>query len=388
MSVYIATGLSTTPDARTGALEAASAAARGLNGRSCDLAVLFASGAHLAAPDATLAAVHEMLNPMTLVGCGAGGVISDAREVEDGTAVSVWAASLGDGEVLPFHATVEEIEEGSGALSGLPDLDGAAGAILLADPFSFPTDAVLRFLSEASPLLPLLGGMASARTADNTPALFLGEEVVDGGAVGVRLDGIEILPCVSQGAAPIGPELTITAADGHIIGELAGKPALSKLREAIEGLSDDDRALVDGGLLMGIVVDANKPDYVQGDFLVSGLVGADPETGEVAVGTEVRAGQVVRLHARDASSADRDLHQALSVRMEALGGRLPAGALVFACNGRGSSMFGVPGHDAKAVASELGGVPAAGFFAAGEIGPVGGEYFMHSFTATVAVFAR
>ena len=99
-----------------------------------------------------------MLNPMTLVGCGAGGVISDAREVEDGTAVSVWAASLGDGEVLPFHATVEEIEEGSGALSGLPELDGAAGAILLADPFSFPTDAVLRFLSEASPLLPLLGG--------------------------------------------------------------------------------------------------------------------------------------------------------------------------------------------------------------------------------------
>ena len=165
MSVHIATGLSTTPDARAGALEAASAAARALNGRPCDLAVLFASGAHLAAPEVTLAAVHEMLGPMTLVGCGAGGVISDAREVEDGTAVSVWAASLGDGEVLPFHATVEEIEEGSGALSGLPDLDGAAGAILLADPFSFPTDAVLRFLSEATPLLPLLGGMASARTA-------------------------------------------------------------------------------------------------------------------------------------------------------------------------------------------------------------------------------
>jgi small ligand-binding sensory domain FIST len=389
VSVHIATGLSTTPDARAGALEAASAAARGLNGRPCDLAVLFASGAHMAAPEATLAAVHEMLGPMTLVGCGAGGVISDAREVEDGTAVSVWAASLGEeGEVLPFHATVEEIEEGSGALSGLPDLDGAAGAILLADPFSFPTDAVLRFLSDASPLLPLLGGMSSARTLNDGAALFLGEEVVDGGAVGVRLDGIEILPCVSQGASPIGPELTITAADGHIIGELAGKPALSKLREAIEGLSDDDRELVDGGLLMGIVVDSNKPDYVQGDFLVRGLVGADPETGEVAVGTEVRPGQVVRLHARDASSADRDLHQALSVRMEALGGRQPAGALVFACNGRGSGMFGVPGHDAEAVASELRGAPAAGFFAAGEIGPVGGEYFMHSFTATVAVFAQ
>ncbi|MGZ8633528.1 MAG: FIST signal transduction protein [Solirubrobacteraceae bacterium] len=388
MSVHIATGLSTTPAARAGALEAASAAAHGLNGHHCDLVVMFASGAHLAAPESTLEAVHEMLAPEHLIGCGAGGVIGGAREVEGGTAVVVWAASLGDGEASPFHATVEEIEEGSGALAGLPDLEGATGAILLADPFSFPTDAVLRFLSESTPLLSLLGGVASAATAQGTPALFFGEELVDSGAVGVRLDGVEVLPCVSQGAAPIGPELTITAADGHIILELAGKPALSKLREAIEGLSDEDRDLVDGGLLMGIVVDPNKPDYIQGDFLVRGLVGADPDTGQVAVGTNVRLGQVVRLHARDAGSADRDLREALGMRMQALGGRTPAGALVFACNGRGRGMFGTADHDAEAIAFELAGAPAAGFFAAGEIGPVGGEYFLHGFTATVAVFAQ
>ena len=38
------------------------------------------------------------------------------------------------------------------------------------------------------------------------------------------------------------------------------------------------------------------------------------------------------------------------------------------------------------VQTELGGAPAAGFFAAGEIGPVGGRSFLHGFTATVAVF--
>ena len=159
--------------------------------------------------------------------------------------------------------------------------------------------------------MPVLGGLASARTAGGATALFLGEEVVDEGAVGVRLDGVELLPCVSQGAAPIGPELTITAADGHIIGELAGKPALEKLRETIEALPPHDLALVQGGLLMGIVVDVNKPDYVQGDFLVRGLVGADPATGQVAVAADVHPGQVVRLHARDAASADRDLREAL-----------------------------------------------------------------------------
>ena len=34
------------------------------------------------------------------------------------------------------------------------------------------------------------------------------------------------------------------------------------------------------------------------------------------------------------------------------------------------------------------GAPTAGFFAAGEIGPVGGAPFLHGFTATVAVFPR
>ena len=286
-----------------------------------------------------------------------------------------------------FHATVEELEEGTGALTGMADLAGADGAILLADPVTFPTDAVLRFLTESSPMLPLLGGLASGRTPDDETVLFIGDEVVSDGAVGVRLDGVEVLPMVSQGATPLGPELTITAGEGHVIGELAGKPALEKLRETIEELPPEDLRLVQGGLLVGIVVDSNKPDYLQGDFLVRGLVGADPETGQVAVAADVHPGQVVRLHARDAESADRDLREALSIRMTALGGRTPAGALVFACNGRGRSMFGRADHDAEAVADALAGAPAAGFFAAGEIGPVGGGYFLHSFTATVAVFA-
>jgi small ligand-binding sensory domain FIST len=50
-------------------------------------------------------------------------------------------------------------------------------------------------------------------------------------------------------------------------------------------------------------------------------------------------------------------------------------------------MFGRPHHDAQALGQGLAGAPAAGFFAAGEIGPVGGQNFLHGFTATVAIFA-
>jgi small ligand-binding sensory domain FIST len=385
MSVRIGTGLSTASDSREAAIEAGVMARGALGGERCDLAIVFASGLHLAVPETLLEAVHEALMPEQLVGCGAGGVIGPHREIEEGTAVSIWAAHLGEGSATAFHAAVEELEEGAGALTGMPELDGAAGAILLADPATFPTDAVLRFLSDSTPMISLLGGLASGRTGAGA-VLFMGEDVLDEGAVGVRLDGVEMLPCVSQGATPIGPELTITAADGNVIEELAGRPALVTLRETIEGLPASELEMVEGGLLVGIVVDANKPDYVQGDFLVRGLVGADPSSGKVAVAADVHPGQVVRLHARDAVSADRDLREALAVQMTALGGRAPAGALLFACNGRGRDMFSRPHHDADAVAEALLDAPAAGFFAAGEIGPVGGEHFLHSFTATIAVF--
>jgi small ligand-binding sensory domain FIST len=385
MGVSIGAGLSTDLDPRVGAIEAAVEARNGLDGRPADLVVVFASGAHLAAPEATLEGVHEALTPRRVVGCGAAGVLGPEREVERGTAVAVWAAALPeDADVETFAAVAEPMDEGV-AVTGLPDLAGAQGAILLPDPYTFPTDVVLAELARRAPGVPVLGGLSSARAGTGTGALFLDDRVVEAGAVGVRIDGVPMLPCVSQGAAPIGPELTITAGEGNVILELAGRPAVQALRETVAQLPAHERALLQRMPLIGIVVEPGKPDYVQGDFLVRGLVGVDAASGALAVGALVRPGQVVRLHARDAGSADRDLREALGVRRAALAGS-PAGALVFSCNGRGRDMFGVADHDALAVAEELGPIPAAGFFAAGEIGPVGGESFLHGFTATVAVF--
>jgi small ligand-binding sensory domain FIST len=385
MAVSIGSGLAIGGDARGSAVDAALQARDGLGGARADLAVVFVAGDHVSAAVSTLEGVHEALAPGALVGCGAGGVLGGRREIEGGTAVAVWAATLGDGAAETFHAEAEQLAEGI-AIHGFPDLSGAAGALLIPDPYTFPTDAVLHDLAARAPGVPLVGGLASARAGSDGALLLHGEEVLAGGAVGVRLDGVELLPCVSQGAAPLGPELTVTAAQGQVIAELAGVPALEKLREVILDLPDHERDLVAQGPLLGLVIDGGKPEYVQGDFLVRGLVGADPDDGTIAVGAPVRAGQVVRLHARDADSADRDLREALGLRREALGGAEPAGALVFTCNGRGRAMFGTSDHDAEAIGDLLGDVPAAGFFAAGEIGPVGGESFLHGFTATVGVF--
>jgi small ligand-binding sensory domain FIST len=380
MGVRIGCGLSTDPDPRSGAIEAAQRARATLDGRRCDIVLVFASGNHLVAPESTLEGVGEALAPPQLAGCGAGGVLGAGREVEEGTAVAVWAAALDGGEAQVFHAEAVEGPEGT-AVVGMP-ATGASAIVLLPDPYSFPSDDAVAELGD----VPVLGGVSSARTLDGGAALFCGGEVKSAGAVGVAFTGVDVHAAVSQGAAPIGPEMTVTSADGHMIRELAGRPALSALRDAVAGLPESEREKVAEGLLLGMVVDAGKPEFERGDFLVRALLGADPDTGAIAVGAQVEAGQVVRLHVRDAGSADSDLREVLARERMRMGGEPPAGALMFTCNGRGRGMFGSADHDALAADAALAGAPVAGFFAAGEIGPVGGRAHLHGFTATLAVF--
>ena len=365
--------------------EASLDAARKLDG-PCDLCLLFAGAPHLGHGKWILSTVHEHLQPRHLIGCGAGGVVGAGREIEEGPAAVVWAASMPGAEVSTHHFEVEQADAGGHAVLGVPDADELGQTmILLADPYSFATEALLDRLDELRPGMPVLGGLASASAAGSA-SLFRNGDVLTGGAVACSLSGVPILPCVSQGAAPVGPEMTITAAERNVIEELASRPAIERLREALTGLDAREQQLAASGLMLGIVIDENQPEYRRGDFLVRPIIAADGEAGTIALGERVRVGQTVRMHIRDGASADEDLRETLRAQVEALGSTRPAGVLLFTCNGRGSHMFEVPDHDAAAVEDALG-VPAGGFFCAGEIGPVGGRNFLHGFTATMALFA-
>ena len=390
-TVRAAVGASESFDTVEAAAEAADRARVGL-GSPCDLAVVFASGQHLGMAKWLLSEVQDRLDPRALIGCGAGGTIAGGRELEDSPGVAVWAASLPGAGIETMHVTAERDADGF-RLLGLPESltretgeERASGesAIALCDPFSFHAEELLAALERSRPGMPILGGLASASFAGGAMLLRDGDLHTDG-AVAVMLSGVEMLPCVSQGAGPVGPEMTITAAEANLIGELAGKPAMERLGEVIAALPEDERGLAAAGVLIGVVIDENRPEYERGDFLVRPIIGADRDSGAVAIGERVRVGQTVRLHVRDAASADEDLRQALRAQAQALGPAGAAGALLFTCNGRGSHMFDLPDHDASALEDSLG-APTAGFFCAGEIGPVGGRNFLHGFTATMAVF--
>lgn len=210
--------------------------------------------------------------------------------------------------------------------------------------------------------------------------LVLGEHVLAQGAVGVVVPGAVAL--VSRGCRPVGPEMTITRGGNGEIEELAGKPALQRVREVVEALPDDERAMVEQGVMAGLAVDGDKPRLEQGDFLIRGILRGDPGTGAIAVGEEVRVGKVMRLQVRDHASADADLRRVLAQEPPGTA----RGALVFTCDGRGTRMFPAPHHDAAVVSDVLGPLPLAGLSCNGEIGPVGGRAYLHGFTATMAMF--
>src|SRR5205085_7620294 len=135
---------------------------------------------------------------------------------------------------------------------------------------------LLAQFAEDYPGLPVIGGLASAAGTDGT-ILLHDDAVVNSGAVGAVVRGVEVHTCVSQGARPIGPEMVITAAEGNVVHELASRPALVRLREAIGELDSEERMLAANGLLLGIVIDENRPEYERGDFLVRGLVDVDEQ---------------------------------------------------------------------------------------------------------------
>lgn len=381
-------GLATDADLLVAAEQATAQALAPLGGRIPDLVLTFVSGD---APDAVAAAgqrVAALSAARAMLGCSAGGVLAGAIGVEGGSAVAVWAAVLPDARIRTFHL---EVMAGGpqAAVLGLPPPGDPADevAVLLADPWSFPANGFVSRANEAVPGLAIVGGLASGAAGAGSTRLFLDGRVVERGAVGVLLSGTGATAVVSQGCRPVGPPMTVTAAAGNVVRGLAGTRALEKVEQVLSELPPQDQALASSGLQLGIASDEYAEDL---DYVVRGVLGVERETGGVLVGDLVQVGQTVRLQVRDADAADADL-RALLARYRGTTRDAPVGGvLLFSCNGRGAHLFGRTlggaDHDPALVRSELAASAVAGFFAAGELGPVAGRNALHGFTASMLAF--
>lgn len=377
-----ASALSEHPVATSATGEVAGAVLELLGDRP-DLVVVTATQSHGGALQDIARTVDSVLHPLALIGGIAESVVGTAREVEETPAISLWGGRVGP--LAPLAITAARRPDDLWTFDGWPARIGfePTALVLLADPFTFPAEHFLGWLEQMAPGLPVTGGNLSGARGPGGTRLVLGDEVRGSGAVGVLIGGgVEVTSVVSQGGLGFGQTFTVTRSERNVMYEVAGRPALACLVEQIKhSLGPAEIAGIEAnGLLVGRLVDEYVAEPRPGDFLLRGVVGADRASGAVAVDDRVPLGSTVRFHRRDARTAHGELESVLQ-------GRRADAALLFTCNGRGTRLFDTADHDAAMLATTLGPMPVGGFFAAGELGPVGGRNFVHGFTASLALFA-
>jgi small ligand-binding sensory domain FIST len=371
--------------------EAAEALERQLAGHPPDLLLAFASPHHAPdCPQVPLLADRRFPGAL-LVGCTGGGVIGGAREAEDGPALSLTAAALPGVRISKFHLEMTSLPAGGDA-APWRSLCGARpeerpNFLLLADPFTMDSQALVAGLDGAYRGAPKFGGLASGGRRPGENRLLLGAEVHRSGAVGVAFSGaLAVETVIAQGCRPIGKPMLVTRCRGGLLQEVDQGTPVRVLTELYRSLPERDRELVQTSLFLAIDMREDRIEYDPSEFLVRNIIGADDESGSLAIGAEIRPMQVVQFALRDARTAEEDLQRMLERNRQAAVGGTPAGALLFSCLGRGAGLFGRPDHDTELFQEKLGPAPLGGFFCNGEIGPVGGTTFLHGYTSAFAIF--
>ena len=356
-------------------------------GEHVDLALIFPSS-HFVKHAAGLGVnLRRAIGAKVMIGCCSEGVIGPQHEIEGEPAVAVVAAQLPGVAIQPFHIAGPDLMDLARAPMRFDDYVPASrdtrGFVMIADPFSSPMERVLDAFNHMSEGIPIIGGLASAARQPGDNRLFLNDTVMKDGLVGVALGGpVQVDVIVSQGCRPVGPVFEVTDAKNNIINSLGGAPPMERISAVLQALDESERELLQNGLFVGRAIDPARESLGRGDFLIRGVLGADSKTGAIAIGDVIENGERVQFHLRDARTAREDLEMMLTPH--ALFGA-PSGAFLFSCNGRGTNLYNEPDGDISAINSFFHGIDLAGFFCAGEIGPIGGKNFLHGHTASLAL---
>ncbi len=362
-----------------------------------DVAFVFFSADYLATSSAEGFSIQQLasrlvdqLGTENVIGCSGESIVANQYELEWQPALALWVASLPGASIAACHLEFQTPGSDAGFTGWSDELAGpcpeGAAMFAMSDPYSFPMDVFLHRVNEDREGVPVFGGIASGADQPGEARLILGSQIHQTGAVLARISGnFQIRGVVSQGCRPIGSPLVITKAERNEIHELGGQPAFKQLQAIFETLPTRDKQLVNRGLHVGRVISEYIDRPRQGDFLIRNVVQIDQESGVIAIADYVRPGQTIQFQVRDQETAHAEFKQLLS---EAVGdqGASQHAALMYSCNGRGTRLFAVEHHDAGLLREVAGPIPVAGFFAAGELGPVGGKNFLHGFTTSVALF--
>ena len=298
----------------------------------------------------------------------------------------------------------------------LPPSFQAASALVHADPQTPDLAELIAEMASRTQRAYLFGGLTASRKQavqfawhDSEPAQ---KGVFSGGLSGVAwAPEVQILSRVTQGCAPIGKERQITEAEGHVVYQLDGLPALDVLMADLKvSLSEPQTALkAVRSTLVGITSEGqqgvDRTGSLGADVRVRHIIGLDPARKGVAIADHLAVGQKLAFCQMSLQAAKSDLRRICSEIREELEpetlsleianalaaseaeaaphlARRIAGAVYVSCSGRGGPHFGGPSAELQWIRHALGDVPLVGFFASGEIA----HHHLYGYTGVLTVF--
>jgi small ligand-binding sensory domain FIST len=328
-----------------------------------------------------------------LAGCSGGGLVANAEEIEGAGGLVLALYSLPGAKLKAVRFTQEQVESAEGdnfwpVETGVAPKD-VNGWLAFVDSFHLDAEGWLRTWNENYSALPVYGGLASGNFPEPLAQVYLDGKVFEDGGVAIAVGGdVALAGVISQGCTPIGEAWTLTRVEQNLIRHIGNRPAYEVLSDTVQKLSPEEQRKAQGNLHIGLVVNEYLEEFHRGDFLVRNLLGGDPNSGVLVVGTMPRMGQTIQFQRRDAASASEEMNEMLALEKSKLAGAEIYGGCLFCCNGRGKNLFGRPSHDSKLVQAHFGPTGLAGFFCNGELGPVGEKNFVHGFTASLALFVK
>lgn len=346
----------------------------------------------------------------SVIGCTVDGVIgagptSDVVELEDAPALSVTLARLPAISVRTFHVLPDDLPSPDArqapwrSLLGMPPSAAHPPAFLiLSDPSFAERGELTTFLEGVEYAYPgsaLVGSLASAGAASAQGHMFctLRRDVLSGdatslhdsGLVGMSLTGDVQLDClVSPGCRPIGPVFEVRkVGSGGVIREMevVGRPstllsAVGHLKGVASYATPEERRLISRDLHIGVAIDQLATSDKSDDYLIRHVLHIGDNGGCIIVGQSIRPGQLVRFFIKERESAKATLDATMQKykRTELVNSLVgysnpPFGAMLFVDAGRGRALFQEPMMETRNLSWFAPGVPVAGLFGGGQIGP-------------------
>lgn len=364
-----------------------------LNAPEVSLGLVFMSPQFFKHARQTLEILRVHAQILLLAGCSGSKLIAGEHEIESAGGLVLALYYLPEAKLKGFYFTQDLLEAADGedywqAETGLAR-SKVNGWLAFIDPFHLDAEGWLRSWSKSYHAHPVYGGLASGAFPEPYTQVYLNGEVYEEGGVALAVGGgVELCGVISQGCTPIGESWTLTRVHQNYIQHIGNRPAYTVLLETVQKLSPEEQRTAKDNVFIGLVVNEYLEDFHRGDFLVRNLLGADPNSGVVAVSALPRTGQTVQFQRRDPAAATEDMNELLRSARERLAGRTIYGSCLCSCNGRGVDFFNQPDHDAAMVQKQLGPFGLAGFFCNGELGPIGDRNFLHSYTASLALFVK